>query len=119
MPITNCWGFIDGTVMPICRPSQFQREVFNGHKRTHALKYQSIVLPNGIIANMFGPVEGRRHDAALLAESGIMDKITEFLSEQNNPLYLNGDQPYPIPHTSYAHTKEHLLHLIKKLSTEQ
>ena len=23
-PVTNCWGFIDGTVMPICRPTHNQ-----------------------------------------------------------------------------------------------
>ena len=26
--LTNCWGFIDGTVRPICRPTHFQREVY-------------------------------------------------------------------------------------------
>ena len=33
--------------------------------RFHALKYQSISLPNGIIAAMFGPVEGRHHDRCI------------------------------------------------------
>ena len=52
----NCFGFIDGTVRPICRPSQYQRIVFNGHKRVHSLKFQSVSLPNGLIANLYGPV---------------------------------------------------------------
>ena len=30
--------------------------MYNGHKRVHALKFQSIALPNGLIANMYGPV---------------------------------------------------------------
>ena len=55
-PLSNCFGFIDGTVRPICRPEQNQRIVYNGHKRVHGLKYQSVVLPNGMIANMYGPV---------------------------------------------------------------
>jgi len=54
--LDNCIGFIDGTVRPICRPGQFQRIVYNGHKRIHALKFQSVTLPNGLIANMYGPV---------------------------------------------------------------
>ena len=33
-----------------------QRIVFNGHKRVHGLKFQSIALPNGLIGNIFGPV---------------------------------------------------------------
>ena len=95
LPIVNCWGFIDGTVMPICRPTRNQREVYNGHKRTHALKYQSVVTPNGLIANMFGPMEGRRHDVALLAESGLLDMI-RFHSNRNTPLCLYGDSAYPL-----------------------
>ena len=55
-PLPNCFGLIDGTVWPICRPEQNQRIVHNGHKRVHGLKYQSVVLPNGMIANMYGPV---------------------------------------------------------------
>jgi len=54
--LNNCWGFIDGTVRPICRPLQNQRIVYNGHKRVHALKFQSIATPNGLIANLYGPV---------------------------------------------------------------
>ena len=40
----------------ISRPGKDQRLVYNGHKRVHALKFQSVSLPNGIIANLFGPV---------------------------------------------------------------
>ena len=55
-PLENCFGFIDGTVRPIARPGQHQRIVYNGHKRVHSLKFQSVTLPNGLIANMYGPV---------------------------------------------------------------
>ena len=61
--LQNCFGFIDGTVRQICRPDSNQRVVYNGHKRVHALKFQSVALPNGMIGNLYGPVEGRRHDA--------------------------------------------------------
>ena len=52
----NCFGFVDGTVRPICCPGQFQRLLYNGHKKVHALKFQSLTLPNGMIGHMFGPV---------------------------------------------------------------
>ena len=67
-PLNNCWGFVDGTVRPICRPSELQRVVYNGHKRVHALKFQSIAAPNSLVANLFGPIEGRRHDSEMLAD---------------------------------------------------
>ena len=54
--LDNCFGFIDGTVRPISRPGEHQRIVYNGHKHVHGLKFQSVALPNGLIANMYGPV---------------------------------------------------------------
>ena len=55
-PLDNCFGFIDGIVRPIRRPRENQRVVYNGHKRVHALKFQSVALPNGINGNICGPV---------------------------------------------------------------
>ena len=55
-PPQNCFGFLDGTVRPFARPGDNQRILYNGHRRVHALKFQSVVLPNGLIANMYGPV---------------------------------------------------------------
>ena len=55
-PLENCFGFVDGTVRPICRPNEHQSTVYNGHKRVHALKFQSVTIPNGLIANLYGPV---------------------------------------------------------------
>ena len=60
-PLDNCFGFIDGTVRPVCRPGEKQRVLYNGHKRVHALKFQSVVLPSGMIAHTYGPV-GKLND---------------------------------------------------------
>ena len=46
-----CFGFVDKTVRPISRPDERQRIVYNGHKRVHALKFQSLSLANGLIEN--------------------------------------------------------------------
>ena len=54
-PLNSCLGFIDGTVRPISKPGQNQRIVYNGHKRAHGVKFQSVALLNGIIGNMYGP----------------------------------------------------------------
>ena len=73
--LDNCFGFIDGTVRPVCRPNKDQEIVYNGHKKTHALKFQSVVLSNGLIGNLFGPLEGKRHDCALLRLSNLLPKL--------------------------------------------
>ena len=103
-PLNNCFGFIDGTVRAIDRPSgQIQRACFNGHKRFHGIKFQSIALPNGLIGNLFGPMEGCRHDCALLHESNLWKncrkisnclKIPRLANGQPNCVY--GDPAYPI-----------------------
>ena len=54
--LDNWFGSVDGTVRPISKPGEQQRIVYNGHKRVHALKFQSVAVPNGLIANMYGPV---------------------------------------------------------------
>ena len=95
--LSNCWGFVDGTVRPICRPSQHQQVMYNGHKRLHALKYQSVTTPNGLIAHLYGPVEGRRHDAFLLRESGLLTELEARSHDaEGNTLCLYGDPAYPL-----------------------
>ena len=54
-PLSNCFGFIDGTVRPICRPGETHRMVYHGHKRIRGIKFQSVVFPNGLIGNLSGP----------------------------------------------------------------
>ena len=53
-PLDNCFGFIDGTVRPISRPGKHQRMAISGYTPP---KFQSIALPNGIIGNLYGPVD--------------------------------------------------------------
>lgn len=43
--------------------------VFNGHKRAHALTFQAVITPDGIIMHIYGPVENRRYDWTLYVRS--------------------------------------------------
>ena len=70
--LDNCWGFVDGTVRPICRPGQNQKCIYNGHKQVHAIKFQSIAEPRGLVANLFRPVEGKRYNSEMLTKSGVL-----------------------------------------------
>ena len=99
-PFTNCFGFIDSTVCPIYHPGEKQWVVYNGHKRVHALKFQAVAIPNGLIANLYGPVEGRRHDAGMLKDSGLLHTLERWaFSPRGDVLCLYGDPAYPLlPH---------------------
>ena len=96
-PLDNCWGFIDGTVRPCCRPAINHRIVYNGYKRVHGIKFQSVVTRNGLTANLFGPVEGRKHDSGMLEDSGLCTQLQQYARGQNhNILCLYGDPAYPL-----------------------
>ncbi|KAF7334803.1 DDE Tnp4 domain-containing protein [Mycena sanguinolenta] len=104
-PLRHIWGFIDCTIRCMCRPSWWQRQVYNGHKKVHANKFQAVKTPDGMIAHLFGPIEGRRNDNHLLAESKILEKCAQFAlrpgADQNTPIQqryfqLFGDPAYGV-----------------------
>ena len=97
VPFNNIWGFIDGTCRPNCRPTFNQRLLYSGHKRVHGLKFQIISTPNGLIANLFGPVEGRKHDAGMLRMSGLLEQLERYMTGNHGEIYaLYGDPAYPL-----------------------
>ena len=96
-PLSNCWGFIDGTVRAIFRPSVAQKPFYNGHKRYHGLNYQTIATPDGLIAHMYGPVEGCRHDSGMLRESGLCTQLEQLPLAPDGGIYcIYGDPAYPL-----------------------
>ena len=95
-PLDNCFGFVDGTVRGIARPKYNQRVMYNGYKRVHSIKFQSVVTPNGLIANLAGPFEGKRHDSTMLHESGLLTDLRRVAFYNGDPLCLYGDPAYPL-----------------------
>jgi hypothetical protein len=93
-------GFIDGTVRPMCRPSDVagthdaQRRVYSGHKRVHALKFQGVVVPDGMIMDLWGPVPGSRNDGYLLAQSQINRRLAQAQVGAPIQYKLYGDAAY-------------------------
>ena len=96
----NCWGFVDGTVRALSRPNEFQRILYNGHKNVHALKFQSVVAPNGFITNLYGQVEGKLHDSGMLRMSGLLEQLkVHSFDRAGNILRIYGDPAHPLrPH---------------------
>ncbi len=92
--LDNIWGFIDRMVRRTCKPKFGQRDLFSGHKRYHCLKYQHVMLPNGIIAHSFGPFHGRHNDAAMYRESALDGLISTIRDTQGRQLALYGDGGY-------------------------
>ncbi|XP_075560183.1 uncharacterized protein LOC142592556 [Dermacentor variabilis] len=93
-PLKNCWGFVDGTARPICRPSVNQRIHFSDHKRVHSVKYQSVMCANGIVCDLDGPYPGHRHDAGILGDSGLYSRLEHLVQGSSYTIY--GDPAYPL-----------------------
>jgi len=106
-PYNSCWGFVDGTFRPVCKPGTQQRLLYNGHKRVHAITFQAIAIPNGLIANLFGPLEGRRHDSGMLADSGLLNELQlHSHSPTGDQLCIYGDLGYVL---SFNHRIKELI----------
>ena len=56
-----------------------------------------MVAPNGIICHLFGPLEGRRHDAFILRESGLLGRLDQKMVKANGePYVIYRDLSYPV-----------------------
>jgi hypothetical protein len=94
-PLENCFGFIDVTVCPVCRPSKNQKQAFNGFKPVHAIIFQSIFSVNGLIVDLTGPWQCRRHVCGMLQESGLFERLDNIRENIENS-YVYGDPAYQI-----------------------
>ena len=57
-PLRNIIGFVDGKLQNVGRPGRNQGVLYSGMNRVHAIKWQGIMLPNGMMPYPFGPICG-------------------------------------------------------------
>ena len=84
-------GFIDDTAERVCRTGsgpdgdyehaprrelaeQIQAAFYSGYFKAHTLKYQSLIIPNGMWASVYG-APGRHNDSGVLNMSGIVEYL--------------------------------------------
>ena len=79
------WGYIDGTIRRMARPLFHQRSIYTHFKKCHGVKFQSETVLEGIIACLQGPWPLKTHDAHMLCDSGLIEKL-----EANMPTTGNG-----------------------------
>ena len=103
---SNVIGFVDGKLHRVARPSQrpehslldvdTQRTVYNGYKKIHALKFQSVVAPNGMIIQLSGAYRGRIADSTALRHSGLNRMLQQLSQTAGEHCDVYGDSAYPI-----------------------
>jgi hypothetical protein len=95
-PTPRCIGFVDGTLRACSRPGQYQEEVYSGYKKRHGLKFQTVISPNGLITDFFGPISGRRGDGYMLRRSQLEARLAHLCQLAGAPFYVYGDPAYPL-----------------------
>ena len=54
------------------------------------------MAPNGLIAHLYGPLEGKRHDAFMLGVSGLLPQLERITKPDGEPYVVYGDPAYGI-----------------------
>ena len=97
-PLNNCIGWVDGSNQFVSKPHLNQGIMFNGHKRKHCVKWQGVMLPNGIMPMPFGPINGSNTDAFMLERSGLVRAMRRACKKVGAIYQLYGDPAYPQSH---------------------
>ena len=93
--LDKLWVFVDGTLRKITRPSSYQKQAYSRHKRCHGLKFQTVVTPDGLMACLWGPMNGNRHDSHMLRESHLLDQLSAMMPVNGITYALYGYPAYP------------------------
>ena len=103
------FGFIDNTMVAMCRPGGgprtegvqaprhdplLQRAWWTGWKKLHGMKWQTVTMANGMDFEVWGPASVRRNDLYTLSKSRILEKLAELQQDQALKFKLFGDSAY-------------------------
>ena len=101
-------GFIDCTIYAFCRPGgvtgdgpaafrvpqEVQEAWWTGWKKLHGLKWQSIILANGMDLQLYGPLSVRRNDLKALERSLFEENFMNLQQGQPVIFKIFGDSAY-------------------------
>jgi len=94
-PLRNCVAFVDGSHVPVARPTRGQRSWFCGHHRTHCFKTTVIQYPNGLLTS-FGPYDGSTHDSTAAQTIDLDGLVSTNYTFPDVAFCLFGDSGYGI-----------------------
>lgn len=112
------FGFIDNTCNAACRPGGgptrdgvnaprnnplIQRAFYNGWKKLHGTKWQTVDLPNGMIFHAWGPCSLRHNDLWTLNKS----EITDLIRDADIDLAIYGDSAYIVKIGEHLKARHH------------
>ena len=94
----SLWGFQDGMIQKTAHLLYNQRTIYTMFKKCHGITFYSVLVPDGYLAFLFGPVPANTRDARLLCENNLIQQLRNVMPEDNcnGPIYsFCGDLTYP------------------------
>lgn len=94
----SIFGFIDGTIQNICRPSSHRLDqslAYSERIKADGFNYQEVATPDGLIVHLFGLFSAQINDVKLYLTSNIADvlrKVAQSLDRIRCKIY--GDKGY-------------------------
>ena len=90
------WGFIDGRIRRTARPLYHQWSIYTCFKKCHGIKFQSVTVLEGFIACLQGPWPSKTHDACMLCDSRLIEKLEGTMPTTGNGVVyaMYGDLAY-------------------------
>lgn len=88
---------VDETIRRPSTPSWMQVAAYNGWKRVHGIKFQSLFLPNGLIGHLWRPEMCTTGDSLMMLHAGteqLMARVNEKSGLDRCFYYLYGDPAY-------------------------
>lgn len=76
---SRIFALLDASYIHCCKPydNVTQQSIYTKHKKFHGIKFQVVVLPNGMKFHVFHPIEARRHDSFLLTQSQFLPRLVQ------------------------------------------
>ena len=68
---------------------------YNGWKHTHETKWQTVELPNGMCADMFGPFSFRHNDLEVFEDSKLNESLEAVQHDMAHKFVSYGDSIFP------------------------
>lgn len=103
----GCVGAIDGSVIAMIRPVQWESQWYNGHYGVHGTKLQAVVSRGCRFLDIYVGETCRLHDSALLQRSPLFSAITTGRVFSQPLTRLPGGQhvrPYILGDSAYANS---------------
>jgi hypothetical protein len=107
----------DGVFSPRNDPN-IQRAWYNGWKKLHGLKWQTIDLPNGMNGHVWGPVSVRHNDLWTLQHSNLNDVIRDAQVGRRFQFNIYGDSAYMHLDASHIRARHNYTNLTDREKVE-